>query len=50
MARAAAPKVDWHLLSLEQLERHLADLKDIGKTPTAAFMAALRKSRRDAKP
>lgn len=48
MTRAAAPKVDWHLLSLEQLERHLADLKDIGKTPTAAFTRALRKARQDA--
>jgi hypothetical protein len=50
MARAAAPDVDWSLLTLEQLERHLADLKALGKNPTSRFMAALRKARQDAKP
>ena len=48
MARAAAPNVDWHLLTLKQLERHLADLKAVRKTPTSRFMAALRKARQEA--
>jgi hypothetical protein len=48
MARAAAPNVDWHLLTLEQLEQHARDLKAISKNPTSRFTAALRKARQDA--
>jgi hypothetical protein len=40
MSRRAAPSVDWHLLSLEQLEQHARDLKELGKSPTAAFTRA----------
>ena len=43
--KAAAPKVDWHQLSLDQLERHLADLRAVNKRPTSAFWTALRKAR-----
>ena len=46
--KAAAPKVDWHLLSLDQLERHLADLRAVNKRPTSAFWTALRKARQEA--
>src|ERR1700722_15777427 len=49
MGRAKGPSVDWALLDLEQLEEHLKALKEINKTPTAAFMAALRRKRREAK-
>lgn len=48
MTCAAAPDVDWHLLTLAQLERHLADLKAVRKNPTSRFTAALRKARQDA--
>ncbi|MGH3401035.1 MAG: hypothetical protein ACRDRJ_00705 [Streptosporangiaceae bacterium] len=43
--KRAAPSVDWHLLSLEQLEQHARDLKELGKSPTAAFTRALREAR-----
>lgn len=48
MGKSAAPKVEWHLLDLEQLERHLQSLKEIGLTPTTAFMRTLRKKRQEA--
>ncbi len=49
MGRAKGPSVDWGLLSLESLEQHLKALKEIDKTPTAAFMPVLRRKRREAR-
>jgi hypothetical protein len=35
----------WALLTLDQLDQHMKDLKEVGKMPTASFMRALRKAR-----
>jgi hypothetical protein len=38
--------VDWSQMTRAQLEQHVADLKAVGKTPTAALLTALRTARR----
>ena len=50
MRKTGSYSADWQALTLGQLESHLEDLRAARKTPTAAFMRALRKARAAAPP